>query len=80
MIRMFQGLDFVVAEARKHGIRLILSLINNYDNLGGKAQYVNWARIAGHEIPDDDAFFTHPLVKLFYKNNAEALTLLSLSY
>ncbi|KAI8011550.1 Mannan endo-1,4-beta-mannosidase 6 [Camellia lanceoleosa] len=37
-----QALDFVVSEARKYKIRLILSLTNNWDAYGGKAQYVKW--------------------------------------
>nr|TKW15890.1 hypothetical protein SEVIR_5G263075v2 [Setaria viridis] len=32
----FQGLDFVLSEARKHGIRMILSLVNSYDSFGGR--------------------------------------------
>ncbi|XP_078428545.1 mannan endo-1,4-beta-mannosidase 1-like [Wolffia australiana] len=71
--RVFQGLDFVVAEARRYGIRLILSLANNYDSFGGKAQYVSWARSGGRDLPDDDAFFIDPLARLFYKNNAKAV-------
>ncbi|KAA3478195.1 Mannan endo-1,4-beta-mannosidase 6 [Gossypium australe] len=46
--RVFRGLDYVIVEARKHGIRLILSLVNNLSNFGGKAQYVRWAQEAGH--------------------------------
>ncbi|KAI3726609.1 hypothetical protein L1987_66407 [Smallanthus sonchifolius] len=34
--RVFQGLDFVVAEARKYGLRLILSFVNSYKDFGGK--------------------------------------------
>jgi len=35
--QVFQALDFVVSEANKYGIRLILSLVNNYETFGGKA-------------------------------------------
>ncbi|XWS19327.1 hypothetical protein CRYUN_Cryun31cG0005700 [Craigia yunnanensis] len=45
--RVFRRLDYVIVEARKHGIRLILSLVNNLNNFGGKAQYVRWAQEAG---------------------------------
>ncbi|XWS35429.1 hypothetical protein CRYUN_Cryun21dG0125300 [Craigia yunnanensis] len=37
---VFKALDFVVSEAKKYKIRLILSLVNNWDAYGGKAQYV----------------------------------------
>ncbi|RVW62598.1 Mannan endo-1,4-beta-mannosidase 5 [Vitis vinifera] len=45
--RVFQGLDFVISEARKNGVHLILSLSNNYKDFGGRPQYVSWARNAG---------------------------------
>ncbi|KAL2923971.1 Mannan endo-1 4-beta-mannosidase 6 [Bienertia sinuspersici] len=38
------GLDFVVGEAKKYDIRLILSLVNNWNDYGGKAQYIKWGR------------------------------------
>ncbi|KAK9678405.1 hypothetical protein RND81_11G209200 [Saponaria officinalis] len=65
----FKGLDFVVAEARKYGIKLIMSLSNNYDSYGGKKQYVNWARSHGQYLSSDDSFFTNSLVKGFFKNH-----------
>ena len=43
----FQALDFVISEARKHKIRLILPLCNNWKDYGGKAQYVRWGKEAG---------------------------------
>ncbi|XP_074572465.1 mannan endo-1,4-beta-mannosidase 1-like [Curcuma longa] len=67
----FQGLDFVVSEARKFGARLILSLANNYDNFGGKKQYVEWGRLQGQSIASEDEFFTNPVVKDFYKNHVK---------
>ncbi|KAM7264961.1 hypothetical protein ACFE04_002644 [Oxalis oulophora] len=67
--QMFQGLDFVVAEARKFGIKLILSLANNYDSFGGKKQYVNWARNQGQFLSSDDDFFRNSVAKSYYKNH-----------
>ncbi|KAL7156249.1 hypothetical protein ABFS83_03G131200 [Erythranthe nasuta] len=67
--RVFQGLDFVVSEARKYGIRLILSLVNNYNDFGGRPQYAKWGRNAGAQINTDDDFYTHPLLKDYYKNH-----------
>ncbi|CAA0833702.1 Mannan endo-1-4-beta-mannosidase 7 [Striga hermonthica] len=67
--RVFQGLDFVVAEARKYGIRLILSFVNNYKDFGGRPQYAQWARAAGAHINSDDDFYTHPVIKGYYKNH-----------
>lgn len=72
--RAFQGLDYVIVEARKHRIRLILSLVNNLDNFGGKAQYVKWAQEAGFNVSSsNDSFFSHPVMKGFYKDYVKAI-------
>ncbi|KAI3472866.1 hypothetical protein Pfo_031123 [Paulownia fortunei] len=70
---VFRGLDFVVAEAKKNGIYLILSLVNNWPDFGGKKQYVQWARNQGHYLNNDDDFFTDPVVKGFYKNHIKVV-------
>ncbi|KAK6162896.1 hypothetical protein DH2020_002737 [Rehmannia glutinosa] len=70
---MFKGLDFVVCEAKKHGIYLILSLVNNWEGFGGKRQYVQWARDQGQYLNNDDDFFTSPITKAYYKNHVKAV-------
>lgn len=69
--RVFQGLDFVIWEARKYGIRMILSLVNNYKDYGGRAQYVRWAEAAGDQIHNDDDFYTNQLINTYYKNHLQ---------
>ncbi|KAJ8476438.1 hypothetical protein OPV22_020165 [Ensete ventricosum] len=69
--QVFQALDFVVSEAKNHGIRLMLSLINNFKDFGGKAQYVQWARDAGESIKTEDDFYTNAKVKQYYKNHVQ---------
>ncbi|KAM0927625.1 hypothetical protein ACQ4PT_002754 [Festuca glaucescens] len=69
----FKGLDFVLSEARKAGVKVILSLVNNYDTFGGKKQYVDWARGQGQSIGSDDEFFTNAVVKGFYKNHIKSV-------
>ncbi|KAL9327802.1 hypothetical protein ACSQ67_002805 [Phaseolus vulgaris] len=71
--QMFMGLDFVISEARKYGIKLILSLVNNYENFGGKKQYVNWARSQGQYLTSDDDFFRSPVVKGYYMNHVRTV-------
>ncbi|KAL5700128.1 mannan endo-1,4-beta-mannosidase [Ranunculus cassubicifolius] len=72
--RVFQGLDYVIVEARKHGIRLILSLVNNLNAFGGKDQYVKWAQDAGYNLTSStDSFFSHPTIKDYYKNYIKAI-------
>lgn len=38
------GLDYLMAEAKNYGIRLLLSLTNGDTGFGGMEQYVRWAR------------------------------------
>lgn len=68
----FQALDFVVSEARKYKIRLILSLVNNWDAYGGKPQYVKWGKAAGLNLTSDDEFFSHPTLRSYYKAHVKA--------
>lgn len=71
--KVFQALDFILHEAKSNGLRVILSLSNNYANMGGKAQYVQWGRDAGLSLSSDDDFFTNPTLKGYYKNFLQAV-------
>ncbi|XP_062088231.1 mannan endo-1,4-beta-mannosidase 6-like [Humulus lupulus] len=72
--RVFRALDYVIVEARKNKIRLILSLVNNLDAFGGKTQYVRWAEEAGVNVSlTNDSFFSHPTVKDYYKAYIRAI-------
>ncbi|KAI5402957.1 mannan endo-1,4-beta-mannosidase 7 [Lathyrus oleraceus] len=70
---MFQGLDFVMGEARKYGVKVILSLVNNYESFGGKKQYVEWAKSEGQSLDSEDDFFTNAVVKGYYKNHIKTV-------
>lgn len=64
---VFKALDFVISEAKKYKIRLILSLVNNWEAYGGKSQYVKWGNAAGLNLTSDDDFFSHPTLRSYYK-------------
>ncbi|XP_050208677.1 mannan endo-1,4-beta-mannosidase 6 [Mercurialis annua] len=70
---VFKALDFVVSEARKYKIRLILSLANNWNAYGGKAQYVKWGQAAGLNLTSDDDFFSHPTLRAYYKAHVKTV-------
>jgi mannan endo-1,4-beta-mannosidase len=66
-----RSLDFVVAEAKRASMRLVLPLVNNWDDYGGMNQYVRWkteARKAGH-----DDFYTDPVMKGWYRSYVSML-------
>ncbi|KAK1386831.1 Mannan endo-1,4-beta-mannosidase [Heracleum sosnowskyi] len=69
--RVFQGLDFVISEAKRFKIYLILSFVNNYKDYGGRPQYAQWARNAGVQVNNNDDFYTHPVVKGYYRNHVQ---------
>ncbi|KAJ8748500.1 hypothetical protein K2173_003398 [Erythroxylum novogranatense] len=69
----FKGLDMVISEARKYGIYVILGLINNYEDFGGRHQYVQWARERGEQVSSDDDFYSNPLIRQYYKNHVKTV-------
>lgn len=65
----FRALDRVVQQAGEHGLHLILTLVNNWDDYGGMNQYVAWSPTAS--VHDD--FYTDGNCKRWYKDHIEAL-------
>jgi len=45
--RALRALDYVVARAPDYGLRLILPLVNSWDDYGGMNQYARWRAEAG---------------------------------
>lgn len=71
----------MVSEASKYKVLLILSLVNNYQDFGGRSQYMNWAKNAGVQINSDDDFYTNQVVKGYYKNHVQVtLKISKISY
>jgi mannan endo-1,4-beta-mannosidase len=66
---LWQALDYVIAEARQNGIRLLLSLVNNLQPYGGKSMYVKWAWQDGVGLSSsNDSFFYDPSIRSYFKN------------
>ncbi|KAJ0986422.1 hypothetical protein J5N97_004778 [Dioscorea zingiberensis] len=66
--RVFKALDYVIMEAGRHKIRLLLSLSNNLDAYGGKPQYVKWAKESGISFnSSEDSFFSDPVIRNYFK-------------
>ena len=68
---MFQALDYAIYRAEQNGVRLLLSLVNNWEDYGGKAMYVTWAKAAGEDVSDLDDFFTNSKCREYYKNHVK---------
>lgn len=66
-----QGLDYAIYQAQRNGVRLLLSLVNNWHDYGGKAKYVAWAKAAGESVDNEDDFFTNSKCRQYYKNHVK---------
>ncbi|RMZ57555.1 hypothetical protein APUTEX25_001755 [Auxenochlorella protothecoides] len=64
---VFQGLDYLLDEARQRGIRLLLVLLDNWQP-GGADTLANWA---GSNVHED--FFSNADAKRLYQARAEAI-------
>ncbi|XP_010928140.1 mannan endo-1,4-beta-mannosidase 6 isoform X1 [Elaeis guineensis] len=79
--QMFQALDYVIYEARRNNVRLILCLLNNLNAFGGKDQYVRWAQEAGFNVTtSSDAFFSFDVIRGYFKDYIKAIVTRRNSY
>lgn len=55
---IFRGLDYFLDEARKHNIRVVLNLIDNWQEAGGIPQFQGFANLDTHEdfFQNEDAW------------------------
>jgi mannan endo-1,4-beta-mannosidase len=69
-------LDLVVALAARYGVRLILTLANNWVDFQGMDQYVAWLQWANASYgpPYHDDFYAHPQARVWFKEYVLALT------
>ena len=66
----WRGLDLVLERATHHGVRLVLVLGNQWDELGGARTFVSWAQLPNPKQADA-RFFTHPSVIEFYEAHVD---------
>ena len=59
----FVAMDYVIWEAEKRNLKLILALVNGQDDFGGRNKYAEWAGLS-----DPDHFYTDPTAKQMYKD------------
>ena len=66
----FRGLDLVLARAVRHGLRLVLVLGNQWDELGGARTFVTWANLPAPQSADA-RFFTDARVVALYEAHVD---------
>jgi mannan endo-1,4-beta-mannosidase len=58
----FDSIDYAIAVAKRHNIRLLFPLVDNYNYyVGGKFTYLRWRGIAADQVGSQ--FFTDPAVR-----------------
>jgi len=65
----FKALDYVIAEAGKRNIKLILPFVNANKEYGSIATYVGWAGKTGEKT----LFYTDPDVRQLFKNHISVM-------
>lgn len=65
---IFRGLDYLLDEARKREIRVLLALTDNWQATGGADQFVGWAGGDVHE-----QFFSDPQAKQLFKAHLKVM-------
>ena len=68
---LFEGLDWVLSEADKRSIKVILVLTDYWEYNGGVAQYLDWSGATRNANKND--FFTDRACKRMYEANARIL-------
>ncbi|CAD7704663.1 unnamed protein product [Ostreobium quekettii] len=58
-----RGLDEVVAESRNKGVKMILTLTDNWQSIDGKKAYADWAGLK------PDAFYTDETIKQWFRDH-----------
>ena len=61
----FKRVDFIIASAEKYNMRVIPTLVNNWDEYGGKKQYLKWT---GKPENKEGLFYTDKEINNLFKN------------
>jgi len=64
----FKALDFVINEAGKRGLKLIISLVNHQPEYGGIRKYAEWAGLV-----NASEFYTNAQTKQWFKNHISVM-------
>ena len=66
-------LDRVLAAARAHGLRVIITLSNFWDDFGGIRQYLAWAKLPTDGFAARERFFSDDKTRAFYRAHLQRL-------
>ena len=69
----YQQLDRVLVQARERGIRVILTLSNQWGDYGGIPMYLRWAGLPTSEPASDEAFYSDRRVREFFRAGLDRL-------
>jgi mannan endo-1,4-beta-mannosidase len=67
--KALRGLDHVVAQAERQGLKLILTLVNYWPEYGGVDQYLRWHGKPAVTEQDRGLFFSDPQIRAHFKRH-----------
>ena len=68
-----EKLDYAIASAKEHNIKLIITFTNYWYQFGGMDQYLQWAGLPYGSDEQREAFYTNETVKGYFKEYIKAL-------
>ena len=66
-------LDYAIASAQQHNIKLLITFTNYWYQFGGMDQYIAWAKLAGESVSGREDFYTNAKIKQWFKNYISTL-------
>jgi mannan endo-1,4-beta-mannosidase len=66
---VLQTLDYILVKANELGLKLILTLVNNWKDYGGMNQYVQWSDTARNH----NDFYTDGNCRIWFKNHVSTI-------
>ncbi|KAL4519468.1 hypothetical protein Ndes2526A_g01925 [Nannochloris sp. 'desiccata'] len=70
---IFRGLDYLLDEARKRGVRVLLALTDNWQQTGGADEMLSWATGVSQDQIIHEDFFSNFKAKKIYKDHVKVL-------
>jgi mannan endo-1,4-beta-mannosidase len=70
---IFRGLDYLLDEARKRGVRVLLALTDNWQQTGGADQMLSWATGQDQSQIIHEDFFSNTKAKQIYKDHVKVV-------
>ena len=73
---VFKALDYIIYRAKHYGVRLILTLGDQWNTADSKINYLEW----GNATTNTNLFFTSPVIQGYYQQHIHTMLNRNVSY